>query len=212
MCAHYEVNDAVLAGFSQLKLPLQWTGFRQAWPKYQMPIIRLNEAGEQILEFRGWGFIRRWPGKSGKLVTHVLNNAKGEEVSEKKSFKSAFKIARCLIPLSAWFEWSDMDGVKRNYRLTMKNKPYFAAGGLYEVSKDPKTELPIETFTMVTIAPGANSPIEKVHQRAPFLLSEEDYDHWLDPSFQFPQALISPYPRQDQLIAAPVVEHADDKQ
>jgi putative SOS response-associated peptidase YedK len=185
MCAQYELLDDWGAGFPSLSLPSDLAWPRRAWPRYQMPIIRSDEDGNQRVELRHWGFIRRWPGKSGKLVTHILSNAKGEEITGKRSFSSAFKVARCLIPLSGWYEHSAVSGAKRRYRLAMKGVHCFAAAGIYETSVDPKTELPIKAYTMLTVAPGLNSPIENIHDRAPLILPPTDYANWLDPHFQF---------------------------
>lgn len=209
MCAQYEVKKdwGSAARFIHWRKDLHWP--RRAFPRYQMPIIRLDKDGNPQVELRHWGFIRRWPGKSGKLVTHILSNAKGEEIASKRSFASAFKTSRCLIPLSSWFEYSSIDGAKRRYRLAMRDTESFAAAGIYEESVDPKTDSPIEAYTMLTVAPGVNSPIENIHDRAPLILPPGDYQNWLDPSFNFAQALIAPYPEQDAFYAVPDIEESE---
>ena len=80
-------------------------------PTDPMPIIRAEDF-RPVMELRRWGFLRlvpgapdRMTGRPGKLVKKQLFNAKSETAAVLPSFRAAFAGARCLVPMSSWYEW-----------------------------------------------------------------------------------------------------------
>lgn len=159
-------------------------------PTHVVPIFRRDDAGRLFTEARQWGFLRTWPGKSGKMVTKPLINAVGEELEWKRSFKKAWQATRCLVPMAAWIEWPTYGATKWMVRVGLKERAYFCCAGLYETSPNPKGGDPIETFTIVTVPP--LEFLGQVHDRAPLVLLPEHYDDWLDGGPPA-QSLIGPY-------------------
>ena len=196
MCGRYQLELDFGPEFRRIRVPRDYRPNRDARPTHLMPIVRLDDQGEWVAELRRWGFLRKWPGPSGKMVKKTLINSVAEEVTTKRSFKQAFATARCLVPMNAWYEWPVIDGQKTRYRIAMKDRPGFGAAGLYELSKDWDTGEPVETYTILTVSPGQNTPLAGVHDRAPLILQAKDYDAWLDPNNQLAQALIEPYSDQ----------------
>jgi putative SOS response-associated peptidase YedK len=128
----------------------------------------------------GWGLISSWandPSLGAKLI-----NARSETMTEKPSFRAAYKYRRCLIPADGFYEWQKLQrGAKQPFNFSMTGNAVFAIAGLWESWND------IETCTILTTA--ANSMLQPIHDRMPVILSPEDYGRWLDPNVQGGQPL-----------------------
>jgi putative SOS response-associated peptidase YedK len=51
-----------------------------------------------------WGLIPSWA--KDKKVGYKMINAKAETLTEKPSYRTAFKKRRCLIPATGFYEWA----------------------------------------------------------------------------------------------------------
>lgn len=72
-----------------------------------------------------WGFIPPWVKDDGMARFMKPNNARDDtalkNLAEKKGmFYAAMKSSRCIIPASAWCEWTGEKGEKVANRLTVK--------------------------------------------------------------------------------------------
>ncbi|MDP9109525.1 MAG: SOS response-associated peptidase [Pseudomonadota bacterium] len=202
MCGRYAIAD-LSPEFAGLFLPTDFRPTVDARPTDPLPVVRRDANGTLMCELRRWGFQREWPGPNGKWIKRTLFNAVGEEVTQKRAFKQAFLTARCIVPLNAWYEWVDTPRGKQRYRLAMRERACFGAAGLFEVGKDSQSGAPTACFTMLTVAPGENSPLSNVHDRAPMILAAADYETWLDADAHVAQALLEPYPDQDAFSVEP---------
>ena len=167
-------------------------------PTQQVPIVRL-EAGKRHLAMVRWGLVPSWA-KDLKIGTKLIN-ARGETVSEKPSFRSAFKARRCLVPASGFYEWKGQAESKQPYYITLKDRPMTLAG-LWESWRSPKGEM-VESCTIVTTA--ANRLLAEIHGRMPVILAPNDIDPWLYPGIETEKlkALFEPYPAR-AMTAYPV--------
>ncbi len=157
-------------------------------------VVRGQNATKPEFRLMGWGLIPFWakdPSIGAKLI-----NARSETVTEKPSFRAAFKYRRCLIPADGFYEWQKTQrGAKQPFYFSMAGNDVFAFAGLWESWND------IETCTILTTA--ANSLLQPIHDRMPVILSSEDYGRWLDPKVQGGQVLsdlLRPYP--DEVMQA----------
>ncbi len=200
MCGRYQLEDD-WSDFPEFRIPEDFKPSDDVRPTDPVPIVRLDQEGHWFGEMRRWGFLRSWPGPSGKWVKKQLINAVGEELDAKRSFKAAFRRSHCLVPMSAWYEWPVVDGKKTRVRIGLKNRRMFGVAGLYETSKHPDTGAPVETFTVVTVPP--NEILGTAHDRAPLVLLDQDYQTWLEagPSAQ---ALITSHPDSEAFFVEPV--------
>ena len=201
MCGRYQV-ESDWSDFPVLRIPDLFVPSDDVRPTDLMPIVRLADDGAWLVEMRRWGFLRMWPGPSGKWVKRQLFNAVGEELEFKRAFRDAYATARCLVPMSAWYEWPVIDGKKTRVRIGLKARRMFAAAGLYETSKSPKDGSPIETFTIVTVPP--NESLGTTHDRAPLVLRDDDYQIWLEGGV-LAQSLIGAHPDNDAFFVEPAV-------
>ena len=99
-------------------------------------------------------------------------NTRFESLLEKKTFISAFKKSRCLVPISGWYEWKVVDEGKQPYFFKNTNDENLLAAGLYWDRSDGSTE-----FTIITTA--APVEINEVHDRSPLILDDVSMGVWL---------------------------------
>jgi putative SOS response-associated peptidase YedK len=110
--------------------------------------------GRRLLGTFAWGL-----GGGGKLI-----NARAETLSDKPSFRDAFRRRRCLIPATGFFEWRD----KKPLYISPPNGEVLAFAGLWN---------PDKTCTIVTTA--ANDLLSPIHERMPVILPPEAWTEWL---------------------------------
>lgn len=122
-----------------------------------------------------WGLLPFWA-KDESIARNTLN-AKIETITEKPSFRTYTK-NRCLVPVSAFFEWKWLDNKgkqKQKYRIHTPDGEIFALAGIW--AEDKKGD---RTVSIVTT--DANELMAEIHnnkKRMPVVLKEEEYAHWL---------------------------------
>ena len=75
-----------------------------------------------------WGLIPSWvkdQDTANDLRTKTLN-AVGETVFEKPSFRKNVVSQRCLLPVSGFYEWREINGVKYPYYIRLAGQDYFS--------------------------------------------------------------------------------------
>ncbi len=159
-------------------------------PSQSLPVIT-NDRPEELQYYR-WGLIPAWA-KDPKIGTRLIN-ARAETLSEKPSFRNAFKYRRCLIPANGFFEWKK--GKKKiPYRFFLTDESLFAMAGLWETWKDDSGK-EIRTFTIITT--DANETVKPVHPRMPVILEKERERDWLEEENpELLRGLLKPYVADD---------------
>ena len=117
-------------------------------------------------------------------------------MASKPAFRAAFKRRRCLILADGFYEWRTVGNRKEPTFIHMRDDRPFALAGLWEAWEGPDHSA-IESCTILTTEP--NDLLRSVHDRMPVILAAEDYDRWLDPAQQKPDAvlpLLRPYPSE----------------
>lgn len=124
-----------------------------------------------------WGLVPSWAKDSD--IGNRMINARAETITEKPSFREAFKSRRCIIPASGFYEWQRVEkGTKQPHYFYLKETEVFGFAGLWEEWLDKTTGDLLETCTIITTE--ANEVLKPVHDRMPVILKAEDYDQWLD--------------------------------
>lgn len=131
--------------------------------------------GRELVGLR-WGLVPGWardPAIGARLI-----NARSETVAEKPSFRKAFERRRCLVPMSAFYEWRKT-GRKGGepWAFRRADDGPFAVAGLWErwTAQDGGE---LQTCALLTTTP--NELIAPVHDRMPVILPPEAYEAWLD--------------------------------
>ena len=145
--------------------------------------------GGRALTMMRWGLVPSWSKEIGRNAP--LINARAETLSEKPSFRAAFKNRRCLIPADGFYEWRTEDGGKQPFRIGMKGGAPFAFAGLWERWISAEGDA---TESAAIITTEANATLRPIHGRMPVILDPVDYDQWLGtvPSSEV-QALLRPH-------------------
>lgn len=99
-------------------------------PGTDIPVIRQSPEGERVLHLLRWGLIPHW--SKDTSIGAKLNNARGETVAQKPSFRDAFKRRRCLIPADGFYEWKPDGTYKQPYYISLKSGEPMAMAGLWE--------------------------------------------------------------------------------
>ena len=149
-----------------------------------------------------WGLIPSWikDDKSANEIRSKTLNAVGETVFEKPSFRKSIISRRCLLPVSGFYEWREIKGVKYPYFIQLANNDYFSLGSLYDTWLNYETGEIKNTFSIITTQ--ANPLMEKIHnlkKRMPLILSPQDEIKWIDPALKINQIkeLIKPFPESE---------------
>jgi putative SOS response-associated peptidase YedK len=134
-----------------------------------------------------------------------LINARSETLSEKPSFRSAYKRRRCLVLADGFYEWVKQPGQKAKspFYIQMESKEPFAFAGLWETWYSPDGS---ELKTAVIITTEPNELVSRIHARMPVILPREAYDLWLDPEEKSKDNfdhILKPYP-SNEMIQFPV--------
>jgi putative SOS response-associated peptidase YedK len=179
----------------------------QGAPRYNVapsqPILCLPNNGTDKADFYVWGLIPSWA--KDPTIGNRMINARAETLSEKPSFRSAYKNHRCLIFADGFYEWQARPGEKSKapHFFRLKSRTPFVFAGLWELWQPPDGS-EVLSATIITCEP--NEKVAPIHNRMPVILHRDAYTQWLDPAPQMPirlDNLLTPYPA-DEMEAYPV--------
>jgi putative SOS response-associated peptidase YedK len=155
-----------------------------------------DSKGSRKLGIARWGLVPSWA--KDPSVGNRMFNARAETVTEKPSFRSAFKRRRCLVPIDGFYEWGPAvpgsAGKKQPWLVRRADGDPLVLAGLWE-SRSEEVSGTLRTCTVITV--DANEDMAPIHHRMPALLPPSGWDAWLDPSsdrLEFVEALLFPAP------------------
>ncbi len=168
MCNDYErhiewkaYNEAMAA--AQLGMPAdagphQLPPSNDTWVGDLAPIMRATGNVVELATLR-WGFAPPRPGAP------PVFNFKSEDRSFAKS-------NRCLIPASAFFEFTGKKSPKNKWKFSLTGSPILAVAGLWR-----EDAVNGDAFTMLTTAPGPD--VAPFHDRQIAVLPASEWASWL---------------------------------
>jgi putative SOS response-associated peptidase YedK len=201
MCGRYTLisaPQAIRALFRYDELP-NFPPRHNIAPTQPIMIVRVVGSRREAALVR-WGLLPSWVKDPTGFA--LLINARGESVLDKPAFRAAMRRRRCLIPADGFYEWPRQGGAKRPHYIRRRSGAPMAFGGLWETWIGPNGE---ETETAAIVTTKANAALTPFHDRMPVILAPENFDAWLDPNIDGPEAmsLIAPMPN-DELEIYPV--------
>ncbi|MGJ3252638.1 MAG: SOS response-associated peptidase [Elainellaceae cyanobacterium] len=171
-------------------------------PTQAVPVVfQTTNSPARKFTYMHWGLIPSWA-DDPKIGARMIN-ARAETVTEKPSFRTAFKRRRCLVVADGFYEWKKTDEGKQPFYIQLDHHQPFGFAGLWEHWQHADGS-EIESCTIVTTEP--NELLRPIHNRMPVILNPDDYDRWLNPEVQDAkslQPLLRPYDAQ-QMIHYPV--------
>lgn len=194
MCGRFDTSHlswadihAQLSGFAPVRTPpMNLEPNDDVRPTTQQVFARIED-GEWALEKGRWGLVPFW--RNGKPLKDTVKgandgwkmttfNARCEGVATASTFKGAFARRRCVVPASAWYEWTGETGskVKHTFRRADDGVIWFA--GIWDNVSTPDAG-EVTSFTILT-GP-SEGMLADYHTRAPVILEPEDFGVWMDP-------------------------------
>lgn len=138
-------------------------------PTQQAYVITNDEPNN--LQTMLWGLVPIWA-KEGK-PTGALINARIETILEKPSFQEPFLHHRCLVPADSFYEWRNVGGSKKPFRIRGNEGDLLFFAGIHSVWKNM-----LKTFAIITTEP--NAEMKQIHTRMPVILrTEAEQAAWL---------------------------------
>jgi putative SOS response-associated peptidase YedK len=204
MCGRFTLTvspEQLRASFEGLSVP------ETVQPRFNIapsqPVAVVSNESHNNLDYYVWGLIPSWAKEPS--IGNRLINARGETLTEKPSFRSAFRRRRCLILADGFYEWRSQPGsrVKTPMYIKMKSGEPFAFAGLWENWQAPDGSK-VLSCAIITTTP--NTLVEPIHNRMPVILPREAHSHWLaagEVNLEQLQSLLQPYPAE-QMMAYPV--------
>ncbi|NIJ09403.1 putative SOS response-associated peptidase YedK [Sphingomonas vulcanisoli] len=192
MCNLYteRLGPAEIAAHFGVENPMASNVGGEVYPGTQGLVVREAE-GRRVIEAMTWGFPLKTmaPTAKPKPVNNIreLSKPMWKGIAAKPQW-------RCLIPLTGFAEAEGPKGAKTRTWFHVKDQPIFAWAGLWRF--DTQYEWGAVYSGVMT---DCNDAIRPVHDRMPVLLHPEEYDAWLNGSFDdvlafqnrcFPDALI----------------------
>ena len=117
-----------------------------------------------------WGYFPSWLKEQDN--SRSLFNSRYESLLEKKTFTSAFRNNRCLIPLSGWYEWRTENDIRQPYFFYNKENLQIYTAGLFWKRSNGDIETSIITREAVP-------PLDTIHNRSPLILNNFQIESWL---------------------------------
>jgi putative SOS response-associated peptidase YedK len=138
-----------------------WPLFEAVRPTDAAPVVRPFGDGCEVRQLR-WGLVSERP-----KAPPVINFR-----SEGRRFANGEDRGRCLVPATAFYEFTGNASPKTRWRFTEAGQPWFCLAGLWRRHADGA-----ERFTLLTTEPGPD--MAPYHNRQAALVPREAWAGWL---------------------------------
>lgn len=111
MCGRFTLSqsaEAIASVFQLDEVPILEPRYNIAPTQLVPTVLQKPEQRKRQLQMLRWGLIPAWakdPAMGARLI-----NARAETVTEKPSFRSAFRHRRCLVIADGFYEWQRQNG------------------------------------------------------------------------------------------------------
>ena len=159
-------------------------------PTDVMPIVRPAGNGRELVR-AGWGLVPFWL-KEDQLAKrpYATINARSDRIETAPTYREPFKLRRCLVPATGWYEWQKTGPkTKRPWHFQPSAKP-FAFAGVYDIWKGDGGKA-ITSFAIVTTAAAPGTAA--YHDRMPLVLEEKQFEDWMRGPPELAAGMMKPY-------------------
>ena len=107
---------------------------------------------------------------SAQLKKRIIN-ARSETISDKQLFADAFRLRRCLVPASGWYEW---DSTKQPHHIQLMDGRVMGFAGVMFGSQQTGD------CSFVILTTESDGVLSSVHHRCPLVLPTTQWQTWLN--------------------------------
>ena len=156
-------------------------------PTSTIPIVVTTESGDRLVGPARWSLVPSW--SKELTLTFPTFNARSETAAEKPTFRGSVNSHRCIVPISAYYEWTSISGSKAPHLIHRPDMPLVGLAGLYSWWTSRDTGEVIATTTILTR--DSAGILADIHDRMPIAVEPEHVDQWLDPTVRNGSELIA---------------------
>ncbi len=164
-------------------------------PRYNVapstPVPAIIAADGRRLGLLQWGFVPPWADSPNAGPRPI--NARSEGAATSRLFAPALARRRCIVPVDAWYEWTEVDGARQPWLLTPLDGEPVAVAALWSSWRAPTSDDPeapaLHTVALMTT--DARGPAADVHHRMPLVVPDDRLEEWLAADTTQPQHLLS---------------------
>jgi putative SOS response-associated peptidase YedK len=201
MCGRVAIKydaDWLRRRYGTVNPPVNFPPNTNGAPTEPLPVVRLVDSGgsegsapKRHLDLMRWGLVPPWA-KDLKFGAACIN-ARAETVATHRAFRDAYARRRCLVPVTAFYEWKREGKAKQPYAIGPADPDEHALtlAGLWDRWKSPEGAW-VVSCAIVTGPP--NAAIAALHDRMPVILGEADWPVWLGERDGEAKALLRPCP------------------
>ena len=178
MCNRYQSpSSAAIENQWDLAQSAPWQA-AGVYPRANGIFIRFGQHGLESVVGR-WGLIP--PFANTADIGYATNNARSEELSNKPSYRDAWrKGQRCIIPAVSFDEpcWETGNNVWHTFRRS--DGKCWGLAGLWNTWVDKQTGEMVESYTMLTVNADAHPVMSRMHKPDPnYPLMNKTNEAWL---------------------------------
>jgi putative SOS response-associated peptidase YedK len=160
------------------EIPLGFVPVYNLCPTLNSPVLRVI-SGERQFNWMRWQLV---PATEPAFTTQLSTiNARSEGIFQSRLYRDLIVRQRCIVPLSGFFEWKRSDGVKRPFKIFLRDEPIMSVAGIWDTWRPGSSEQR-DSFSIITTA--ANDFMSGIHDRMPLILDRSAEAAWLDPEIR----------------------------
>ena len=131
-------------------------------PGDRVPVLCRGRSGGIGAFAMEWGY---------RMDGRLLINARLETAAQKPSFRDGMRSRRCLMPMSAYYEWEKRGNDRVKYRIAPRTEGLHCLAGVYRMEEDGPR------FAVLTME--AADELAFIHDRMPVLVPYAAREGWL---------------------------------
>ena len=150
-------------------------------PAENYPIIIQNNKKRALTTAIWWFSLEKRKAESGYKPNNKVTsfNARCENLKSSRLWHTSFQFARCIVPVSGYFESGQTKIDKTGNRFYLRPQTNaLALAGIYKKWPDIQ-----DTYSFAVITTDAHPKLQHIHHRQPVMMTPEYVESWLDSSF-----------------------------
>ncbi len=178
MCGQFEALLQIKRLMDEMRLEggIDQPSYDVVKPTLGAPILisHPDHGGLEMTNMR-FGLVPHWYRQSVKDFKATTFNARVEEVSEKPTFKGAYKYRRGIVPAEAFYEWSGPKNDRRKWRITRGDNHPLGFAAIWDEALCTEGEL----FSFALLTRAAGPDMSAIHTREPIALAPDQWEDWI---------------------------------